>query len=321
MPFSIWISGTNGKTTTTNMLTMLLKKHGAISGGNIGVPLANMDKKAKIWVLESSSFTLHYTKKAKPNIYILLPVTKDHLSWHKSFDNYLHAKIKPLAKLQEGELALVPKELKKYVKSKGFIVYYKNSKDIAKFFDIDLKKVRFDEPFLLDALLSLAVSKALFNEVDYELINSYTIEPHKMEKLYDKMGNLWIDDSKATNVDATLQALKCYKDKKIFLILGGDDKGVDLNRLFKELIKYDIKMYAIGTNSEKLNKLANKYSIKSNISYTLEKAVQAIINNIDFKIQNCIALLSPAASSLDQYNSYSHRGEEFKKHIIDFNDF
>ncbi|MEA2028408.1 MAG: Mur ligase family protein, partial [Campylobacterota bacterium] len=67
IPFNIWISGTNGKTTTTQMLTHLLAKRGAVSGGNIGTPLAHLDKDAPIWVLESSSFTLHHTCEASPN--------------------------------------------------------------------------------------------------------------------------------------------------------------------------------------------------------------------------------------------------------------
>jgi UDP-N-acetylmuramoylalanine--D-glutamate ligase len=81
-PFSIWISGTNGKTTTTQMLTSLLEKRGALSGGNIGTPLAELDRDAPIWVLESSSYTLHHTHMASPDIYLLLPITPDHLDWH-----------------------------------------------------------------------------------------------------------------------------------------------------------------------------------------------------------------------------------------------
>jgi UDP-N-acetylmuramoylalanine--D-glutamate ligase len=71
-PFSIWISGTNGKTTTTAMMQHLLEEKGSVCGGNIGTPLASLNQKANIWILETSSFTLHYTKRAKPNIYILL---------------------------------------------------------------------------------------------------------------------------------------------------------------------------------------------------------------------------------------------------------
>ena len=82
--FTIWISGTNGKTTTTQMLNKLLQSSGFICGGNIGTPLGDLSKQKKL-ILETSSFTLHYTKKSKPNIYILLPISEDHIYWHGSF--------------------------------------------------------------------------------------------------------------------------------------------------------------------------------------------------------------------------------------------
>jgi UDP-N-acetylmuramoylalanine--D-glutamate ligase len=75
-PFSIWISGTNGKTTTTQMTNFLFNSNLVQAGGNIGIPLGEMDSEKKIWILETSSFTLHYTKVAKPNIYVLLPLLR-----------------------------------------------------------------------------------------------------------------------------------------------------------------------------------------------------------------------------------------------------
>ncbi len=84
-------------------LHIVLKDKGAVSGGNIGIPLAElMDKSSSIWVLETSSFTLHHTKYAKPNIYLLLPITPDHLSWHGSKDAYIADKLKPLTLMEEG---------------------------------------------------------------------------------------------------------------------------------------------------------------------------------------------------------------------------
>ncbi len=109
-PLKIWISGTNGKTTLTQMTQCLLEDKEAISGGNIGTPIASMDKDKKIWILETSSFTLHYTNKARANIYVLLPITSDHLSWHGSFKEYENAKLKPLSMMEEGEIAIIPEK-------------------------------------------------------------------------------------------------------------------------------------------------------------------------------------------------------------------
>ncbi len=311
MPFSIWISGTNGKTTTTQMMQHLLKKRGSVCGGNIGTPLAKLDKEANIWILETSSFTLHYTNKAKANLYILLPISEDHITWHGSFDEYKKAKLKPLDFMCEGEIAIVPDEFKDY-KTKATLITYKSSDCLCEEFSIDKSKLKFSEPFLLDSILALASSKILFDEIDYDLMNEFIIDKHKVENYFDRKNRLWIDDSKATNVDATINALKSFKENDIHIILGGDDKGANLRPLFDELIKYKITIYAIGSNENRLIKLANEYKITCFPMKTVNNAVKKIDSNMS---TNSVGMLSPAAASLDQFSSYKHRGEEFKKEI------
>ena len=314
MPFNIWISGTNGKTTTTQMLTHLLKSRGAISGGNIGTPLAQMDVKAPIWILETSSFTLHYTNRAKPNIYILLPISEDHIDWHEGFENYESAKLKPLEFMFEGEAIILPK---KYIdrESAGFKIGYENSEDLAKYFDIDLNKINFKEPFLFDAIIALGVSKILFDEVDYNLINSFKVDEHKVEEFKDKNGRIWIDDSKATNIDATIQALKNFIDKRVYLILGGDSKGANLEPLFKFIVdnNIDIDIFAIGKSANEIQELSNKY----NLNYVITKELKVAVDEISkLHDSNSIAILSPACASLDQFKSYKERGVKFKKYVL-----
>lgn len=311
MSFSIWISGTNGKTTTTQMIQHLLKDRGSVCGGNIGTPITLLDKKAPIWILETSSFTFHYIKRAKPNLYILLPISEDHISWHGSFEEYKKAKLKPLDMMGEGEIAIIPEEFKDYPTS-AMKITYKNSDDLCEFFNIEKSSIKFKEPFLMDALLSLAVRKILFDEIDYTGINSFKVDKHKVEEFKDSDNRLWIDDSKATNVDATIKALESYKDKKIFLILGGDDKGADLKPLFDYIKAFDIEIFAIGSNEDKIHQFCKEYNIKISKCSILEKAVERIAQKHD---KNSLAVLSPAAASLDQYSSYKQRGEEFKKFV------
>ena len=313
MPFSIWISGTNGKTTTTQMLTHILKKRGAVSGGNIGTPLADLDEKAPIWVLESSSFTLHHTHTASPDIYLLLPITPDHLDWHGTPEQYEADKLKPLLTMKEGELALVPKGLH-LPKTNAYVVEYDSNTFIAEYFKLDSSKLRFKAAFLQDALLALVVSKVLFDEADYSLINMFTLDEHRQEEVVDSQNRLWINDSKATNLDATIQAVKGYSDKHIHLILGGDDKGVDLTPLFEEMKTLKLTLYSIGKNKDKLLSLANTYNINAIESKTLDLAIKAIDK---VHTTQSIALLSPAAASFDQFKSYKHRGETFKELIKD----
>lgn len=311
MPFSIWISGTNGKTTTTQMIQHLLACKGSLVGGNIGTPVAQLDSNAPIWILESSSFTLHYTNKAKPNLYILLPISEDHISWHGSFKEYELAKLKPLDLMVEGEIAVLPAKYKDYPTSASKIIY-ETSDDLCEVFSIDKKEVMFKEPFLLDALLALACEKILFDEVSYKKINSFIIDKHKVEFFQDKKERTWIDDSKATNVDATINALTPYKDKKIYLILGGDDKGADLKPLFEFLKGFDLEVFTIGSNTERLNHLCQEYSINFQSSELLENAVAKIDEKHDI---TSLAVLSPAAASLDQFPSYKARGEQFKLNV------
>ena len=307
MPFSIWISGTNGKTTTTQMLTHLLAKKGAISGGNIGTPLAELDTNAPIWVLESSSFTLHHTNIASPNIYLLLPITPDHLDWHITPKQYEADKLKPLLTMREGELALIPKGLE-LPKTNAFVVEYDSVEFLANYFGIDASKIRFKAAFLEDALMALAVTKVLFDEIDYDLINKFQLDNHRQEEKIDKYNRLWINDSKATNLDATIQAIKGYNDRFIRLIIGGDDKGVNLRPLFELLSTQEVKLYTIGSNANRLATLCKEYNIDYLECNTLEKAVTIIANE---RTHNDVAILSPAAASLDQFRSYKERGNIF----------
>ena len=312
IPFSIWISGTNGKTTTTQMCQHLLKEYGSIYGGNIGVPLSHLDEKAPIWILETSSFTLHYTNKAKPNIYILLPISEDHITWHGSFEEYKNAKLKPLSLMNENDIAIIPAEFKDF-KTDAYVIKYRNSDDLCEHFNINKSEIKSKEPFLLDAILAMATKKIIFDEINYELINKFVIDKHKVEEFRDNKNRLWIDDSKATNVDATINAIVPYNDKNIHIILGGDDKGANLIPLFENIKDLDIYVYAIGSNTEKIVKYCKEYNISVESCIYLNMAV----SKIDLVLEeNSVAMLSPAAASLDQFKSYAHRGDEFKNLVL-----
>ena len=130
----IWISGTNGKTTTTQMLTHILSPFGARAGGNIGTPLITLyEQNAPLWILETSSFALHYTRTATPSIYALLPLSPDHISWHNGFENYVCDKLSPLARMDAHSVAIVPSALRDHRLCKEFageMIYYADSSDL-----------------------------------------------------------------------------------------------------------------------------------------------------------------------------------------------
>jgi len=301
--FQIWITGTNGKTTTTQMIHYLLEN--SEIGGNIGIPLGKLNPNKK-WVIEVSSFQLYYTKYAKPNIFVILPIQEDHISWHGNFEEYINAKLSPLKKMNKRDIVIMPKEFDR--KTDAFKILYKNENDLIKYFDI--KKTHFKTPFLLDEVLAKAVYKILnFKE---KSLKYFKIDSHKLEEIKDKKGRIWVDDSKATNVDATLNALKRYKNKNIYLILGGVDKGQNFEKLFKYMKKLNIKLYIIGENRNLFLNLAQKYFIEFIDVKTLENAIKKIDKILK---KDDIALLSPACASFDQFKSYKQRGEEFKKCI------
>lgn len=311
MPYSIWISGTNGKTTTTQMLQHLLEDKGSVYGGNIGVPLCSLDENKNIWILETSSFTLHYTKKAKPNLYVLLPISEDHISWHGSYDEYIKAKLKPLDSMLEGEIAIIPEDYKDYP-SKACKITYKNAQDLCDEFGIIKNEVDFKEPFLLDAILAMACKIILFDEKDYKKINTFVIDEHKLEELRDEKNRLWVNDTKGTNIDATMSGLGSYKAKKIYLILGGDDKGANLRPLFDFLQDFNIEIFIIGSNFKRLIALCEEYSFMYFYEGNYIKTLEKIDSKLDLE---SVGILSPAASSLDEFTSYAQRGNIFKEFV------
>ncbi|EAJ9148314.1 UDP-N-acetylmuramoyl-L-alanine--D-glutamate ligase [Campylobacter coli] len=311
MPKSIWISGTNGKTTTTQMATHLLSHVGAVMGANVGFPLAELDLNAKIWILETSSFTLHYTHTAKPEIYALLPISADHLSWHGNFENYAKDKLSVLERMNECDIAILP-EIYAKTPTKAYIISYKDEFDLAQKMNINIEKISFKSPFLFDAVMALSIEKILLDTLSYELLNHFVMEKNKLEELQDNQGRLWVNDTKATNENAVMAALKRYKDKKIYLIIGGDDKGVDLSTLFDFMKDFNIELYAIGVSTQKMLDYALKANLKAHKCEFLENAVQEISKVLK---NNEVALLSPACASLDQFSSYAQRGEKFKEYV------
>lgn len=136
------------------------------------------------------------------------------------------------------------------------------------------------------------------------------MEKNKLEELQDSQGRLWVNDTKATNENAVMAALNRYKNKKIHLIVGGDDKGVDLSALFNFMKNFNIELYAIGLSTQKMLDYALKANLKARKCEFLENAVQEISKTLK---NNEVALLSPACASLDQFSSYAQRGEKFKE--------
>ncbi len=354
--YSIWISGTNGKTTSTEMTSCML---GAKSGGNIGTPLANLfmqdlsnelisldnimnyednnvyevcnfSESKVTWILETSSFTLHYTNFALPNLYILLPISQDHISWHGSYDEYILDKIKPLKLMNKSispkkYYAIIPYYLKQcnvakdvLDNAKANILYYKDSKQLFDYLQCDYMYYEtFKEPFRLDFMLSASGMK--FAQIPFNIQNilQYKIGVCRMEERFYK-NILFVNDSKATNPHAVLAALNTYKEYVIYIVLGGDAKGADISIIYPFIKEHNVKVFSIGVDG---GSIANECSLNEiwvkdcvTLDVAMSEIHKQISKDVDFNkdSKNKVAvMLSPACASLDQYKSYKHRGEHF----------
>ncbi|PPB51135.1 UDP-N-acetylmuramoyl-L-alanine--D-glutamate ligase, partial [Campylobacter hyointestinalis subsp. hyointestinalis] len=148
-------------------------------------------------------------------------------------------------RMNECDVTILPK-IYANTPTKAHKISYEDEKDLAVKFGIDTEKISFKSPFLLDAIMALAIEKILLDTLSYEPLNSFVMEKNKLEEIKDSQNRLWVNDTKATNESAVMAALSRYKDKKIHLIIGGDDKGVDLSNLFDFMKGFDIELYAIG---------------------------------------------------------------------------
>ncbi|MGM0508607.1 MAG: UDP-N-acetylmuramoyl-L-alanine--D-glutamate ligase [Fusobacteriota bacterium] len=337
----IAITGANGKTTVTTKLTELLKFSGydVISAGNIGRSFAKVvatGKKYDFIVLEVSSFQLEHIKKFRPNISILTNLTPDHLNRYKNKEEYYGTKFKIFKNQTKNNIAILNADnkatmdlLKKIninarkifisqtgkgdlpVKSdakRAKIILDKDKKISIK--DIKLKGKHNIENILF--IIAVAREIGISNEkIQNFIINTSPLE-HRMENFLKIKNTIFINDSKATNIDSAKKAIESFDD--IILITGGKDKDLDLDNLIELMGKKAKKIFLIGETAKKIeNKLMELNYSKKNIFniIKLENLEKSLLENIDFNNKN-VVLFSPAASSYDQFKNYEERGRQFK---------
>ncbi len=330
--FIIALTGTNGKTTTVELIDSILKNNGFISflGGNIGVPFStnvlnernNSNRDDFFHVLEVSSFQLDDIKYFKPNISIILNISPDHIDYHKNFDNYLNAKLKITmnqdinchAIINENQISNIhqkskAKEIKfKVLENSFFLKGKKIELDISK----SLLKGQHNYENILSAFIACKLC-GLENESITNSINAFNPLPHRLEEISFKSESIFYNDSKATNLHATCAAIDTIKSN-IILILGGIDKN---NSDFSILKKYKNKIQKIilyGESREFINKqLASYFDI-----YSYQNFDKAVYKSIQLSNSSDNILLSPACASFDQFKNYEERGNYFKEIVFNY---
>lgn len=334
------ITGTNGKTTTTAMVSELLKLAGfkVFTGGNYGIPLSEYilsGIKVDKLVLEVSSFQLETVEEFSPKIGLLLNITPDHLDRYSSMNEYAYYKYRLFEKQGEKDFALLPlkepyfETFKSLVKGRPFFFSEKRDKGSSAFIEGDraILLLENEEVYslssfrllglhnrvnLLCALLACRLMGADRRACE-RLIEEFVGFPHRLEPVGTFGGVTFVNDSKATNVDATVQALRGLPPP-INLILGGRHKGstyAPLRELIKEKVKTLILMgEARYTILEDLGELVE--------TYVVEDLPQALTIALKVSVPGDVVLLSPACSSYDQFRDYQERGEVFRELVLKY---
>ena len=328
----IGVTGTNGKTTTVSMLTEILCAGGyqAKACGNVGTPMIDFCTLAEsgVAVTEISSFQLETLNSLCPHIAIVLNVTEDHLNRHYNMENYVFLKAKLLKNSSEAEYAVLnyddPTVRSFAERTKANTVFFSVRERVngAYFENGTLyfkdEKILSASELLIgglhniqNALAAIAAAKIMGVETQFiaAALTAFKGVRHRIELVGEVDGVAYIDDSKGTNVDATVKAVGCMKRETV-LLLGGKNKGYDYARLFSVLKRSPV-VHAVlyGENRYELLKCAREQAFERvTVCNQFEFAVK-----IAAMIAKCgqTVLLSPASASFDEFASYEERGEAF----------
>ena len=331
----VGITGSNGKTTTTALVEHILKTAAfpTMLAGNIGTPLISCVENTKrntITVVELSSFQLELIETFRLNISLFLNLTPDHLDRHGSMSTYGAAKARIFENQTEEDAAILNADdhaVTPYAPARPRLYWFSRKQRVAQGAylrgdDIVFRHEGAEETVLtrdeitlvgghnLENVLAAVVAARLAGATAQAVakgIRSFAGVEHRLEFVAEVNGVRYYNDSKATNVDATLKAIDAFPGR-ILIILGGKDKGSDYTVLQNRLREKAILALLIGAASEKIEKqIAGSVVIER--AGTLEKAVE-IASHV--ARPDDVVLLAPACASFDQFENYEHRGRVFK---------
>ncbi|MGX4644930.1 UDP-N-acetylmuramoyl-L-alanine--D-glutamate ligase [Holzapfeliella sp. JNUCC 80] len=336
----IGITGSNGKTTTTtlvaDMLNNGLEKGRAYAVGNIGVPVCDIVQKATeddVLVTELSSFQLMGMPSVKPDIAAIIDIYPTHLDYHKTFDNYVNAKLSitknqsaeqfllvnqdqsDILKIEEerSQATLVPISLEAKLQSAISIedncLQYRGEPVI----DIDEIKLP-GQHNLQNISFAVAIAKlmSIENSAIQKTLTTFTGVKHRLQYVDEIAGRKVYNDSKATNIEAALVAINSFNNPEV-LIAGGLDRGFEFDDLVTALKEHVSKIVLYGETKELMAKAAKQAGLSDiSIVDTLEQAVPLAFEK---SAPGEVILFSPAAASWDQFKSFEERGDCFIKYV------
>ena len=331
------VTGTNGKTTTTTLLSKLCStSFKTFVGGNIGIPLADFVGDTKFEdkvVLEVSSFQLETIKFFKPHIACVLNFSSDHLNRYKNLKNYIKTKLNIFKNMNSNDYAvlnaddaIVMKNVKNlscktyYFSTKkqvvgcfteNGIIYFKDNKNnITKICKTNCLKIVGDHNLsnALCAICMYVLAGGDVKRIKNVLTNFYGVE-HRLQYVASLNKVDFYNDSKATNPQSTIVAINSF-DCQVVLILGGSDKGFGFDEVFLNIPSNIIQILVMGEVKDKIIKSAKKFNFENiKVITSLKQGV-----NLGYSIlknKGGIVLLSPATASFDMFSNYEERGKFF----------
>ena len=331
----IGITGSNGKTTTTSLIEHILRNAGlpTILAGNIGTPLiARVEQTSNdtITVVELSSFQLELIEVFRPNISVFLNLTADHLDRHHTMEAYGRAKARIFENQTESDSAVLNADdpaTTPLAPAKPQVYWFSRKQRVAQgafvreneiFFRHDgeeevvlnLRDIPLAGAHNVENVLAAVAATRLAGAESAAIargVRSFAGVEHRLEFVAEIAGVRYYNDSKATNVDATLKALEAFPGR-ILIVLGGKDKGSDYTLLQKPLRERAILALLIGAAAEKIEKQITG-SVAIERAGTIERAVEIASHAAR---PGDVVLLAPACASFDQFQNYEHRGRVFK---------
>ncbi|MHB1242105.1 MAG: Mur ligase family protein [Gaiellaceae bacterium] len=299
------VTGTNGKTTTTELLGAML---GARTAGNVGTALSELvgEAPADEWIVcELSSFQLEDVERFRPRVAVLLNLEPDHLDRHGTFERYRAAKLRIFENQGADDVAVVPR---------GFGPVPGQGRRVEFAADDELPA----EPLIPgahnreNAAAATAAARAagLGEDAIAHALRTFPGVEHRLELVAERGGVRFVNDSKATNTAAARRALTAY-DAPLHLILGGSLKGESFDAFARDVAAADVAAaYLIGEAAEPLAVDLGDANVPFLLATTLDRAVAEAAS---VARPGEIVLLSPACASFDQFRDYEHRGEEFRR--------
>jgi len=336
---TVGITGSNGKSTTATLAHRLLKDGGvkAFLAGNIGTPLISFVDRSRddhVYVTEISSFQLEYTETFRVGTAVLLNISQNHLDWHRTFDSYYAAKKKLFARLGAGGWAILNREdplvwrlreegpyaclafsrrrriARGAFLRDGWIVLREKGEERRL---LKVADVRLPGAHNLDNVMAAALIARLFGASPARIrttVRAFRGLEHRLEDVLTVRGVRFVNDSKATTVDATLKAIASF-DRPLILILGGRDKGGDFSPLRRAVKGRVRRVILIGEAKDKIEAaLGGIVPVERTDTYPdVVRRAAAAARRGD------VVLLAPAATSWDMFRNFEERGRLFKREV------